>query len=307
MEHWQLKQMQGLPLEVKIEKTKLRIREWYEHWEGMVYVSFSGGKDSTVLLYLARQLYPDIIAVFIDTGLEYPEIKQFVKTIDNVKTIIPKMPFNNVIEKYGYPVISKEQSQFIQQYKNAKSEKTKHTRLYGNKWGMGKISEKWKFLLNAPFKISDRCCEIMKKRPVKQYEKETGLKPFIGTMASESSKRVQDYLKTGCNAFDVKRKISKPLGFWTEQDVLEYLDVFKLPYASVYGDITIKQKEDGSTSRKCSGVDRTGCVFCMYGIHLEKGVNRFQRMKESHPQLHGYCIDKLGCGEVLDYINVPYQ
>lgn len=122
----ELRLMQNYPLELKIMKTKLRIQEWVFHYglDG-VYVSFSGGKDSTVLLHIARELYPNIKALYIDTGLEYPEVKQFVKTWDNVDIIRPKMSFKQVIEKYGYPVISKEQSQYIYQYRNAKSEKNK--------------------------------------------------------------------------------------------------------------------------------------------------------------------------------------
>jgi 3'-phosphoadenosine 5'-phosphosulfate sulfotransferase (PAPS reductase)/FAD synthetase len=72
MERWELQQLQGLPLELKVLKSKQRIKEWYEHYNGDVYVSFSGGKDSTVLLRMVRELYPDVPAVFIDTGLEYP-------------------------------------------------------------------------------------------------------------------------------------------------------------------------------------------------------------------------------------------
>ena len=168
----ELRLMQNYPLELKIMKTKLRIQEWVSYYglEG-VYVSFSGGKDSTVLLHIARELYPNIKALYIDTGLEYPEVKQFVKTWDNVDIIRPKMSFKQVIEKYGYPVISKEQSQYIYQYRNAKSEKTKETRLNGNKWGRGKISNKWKYMLDAPFKISDQCCNVMKKNPAKENEK----------------------------------------------------------------------------------------------------------------------------------------
>lgn len=302
MEGWQLKQMQGLPLDVKIEKTKLRIREWCEHWDGQVYVSFSGGKDSTVLLHIARQEYPEIKAVFADTGLEYPEVRDFVKTIENVEWVKPKMNFKDVIEKYGYPVISKEQAQFIQQYRNAKSEKTKDTRLNGNKWGQGKISKKWLYLLDAPFKISEQCCNIMKKNPVKKFEKETGLQPMIGVMAQESSKRVQDYLKHGCNAFDAKRPVSRPIGFWTEQDILQYLKLYDIPYATIYGEIAERER-----ALYLTGCDRTGCMFCMFGCHLEKDPNRFQRMKETHPKLYEYCINKLGCGKVLDYIGVPYN
>lgn len=104
----QLKQLQTLPLNIKIRKTELRIREWYEHWEGDVYVSFSGGKDSTVLLDIVRRLYPDVPAVFSDTGLEYPEIKEFVKTFSNVIIVRPKHSFKEILTKYGYPIISKE-------------------------------------------------------------------------------------------------------------------------------------------------------------------------------------------------------
>jgi 3'-phosphoadenosine 5'-phosphosulfate sulfotransferase (PAPS reductase)/FAD synthetase len=94
--------------------TENRIRAWVdEYGEDGVYVSFSGGKDSTVLLNIARNLYPNIKAVFVDTGLEYPEIREFVKTFDNVDWLRPKMNFRQVIEKYGYPFISKEVSECV--------------------------------------------------------------------------------------------------------------------------------------------------------------------------------------------------
>ena len=109
-----LYQMQSLPLEAKIQMTKRRIQEWVdEYGEDGVYVSFSGGKDSTVLLDIARSIYPDMKAVFVDTGLEYPEIRQFVKTFENVDILKPKMNFKEVIEKYGYPLFSKEISECI--------------------------------------------------------------------------------------------------------------------------------------------------------------------------------------------------
>ena len=104
----QLRQLQALPLNIKIRKTEQRIREWYEHWEGNVYVSFSGGKDSTVLLDIVRHLYPKVPAVFSDTGLEYPEIKEFVKTFPNVIIVRPKHSFKEILTKYGYPIISKQ-------------------------------------------------------------------------------------------------------------------------------------------------------------------------------------------------------
>ena len=111
---WQLQSMQVAPLSVKISLTKQRIREWVNHWgEDHVYVSFSGGKDSTVLLRLAREEYPNMKAVFVDTGLEYPEIRKFVRTYDNVDWVRPKKTFKQVIEEYGYPMISKEVSECV--------------------------------------------------------------------------------------------------------------------------------------------------------------------------------------------------
>lgn len=110
----ELKKMQSLPLAVKIQKTQQRLKEWVDTFgvDG-VYISFSGGKDSTVLLHIARQMYPKIKAVFSDTGLEFPEVRKFVKTFDNVDWVKPKMAFKQVIEKYGYPFISKEVSECV--------------------------------------------------------------------------------------------------------------------------------------------------------------------------------------------------
>lgn len=285
--------MQEYPLEIKIEKTKVRIMEWHTYWGGSVYVSFSGGKDSTVLLDIARQVYPKIPAVFLDTGLEYPEIRQFVKTKDNVTWLRPKMSFKEVIEKYGYPVVSKEQAGWIKDYQIGGTEKRRNR--------INKVSKKWQYLKDAPFKISDECCNKIKIDPIKKYEKETGRKCILGNLASESNRRIRSYLKFGCNAFDLKRPISTPLGFWTDQDILRYLKEYGIPYSSVYGDIVEKDGEIFTTGEK-----RTGCMWCMFGSHLEKEPNRFQRMKISHPKQYDYCINKLGLGEVLDYIGVKY-
>ncbi len=111
--HEYLRQLQSLPLEAKINKTKTLIREWYEYYDGQVYVSFSGGKDSTVLLHIAREIYPDIKAMFCDTGLEFPQIRRFVNTFENVDILHPKLSFKQVIKRDGYPIISKEVAQCI--------------------------------------------------------------------------------------------------------------------------------------------------------------------------------------------------
>lgn len=297
MELWQLKQLQELPLEVKIEKSKQRIKEWYEYFNGDVYISFSGGKDSTVLLHLVRELYPNVEAVFCDTGLEYPEIKDFVKRTDNVTTIRPEIGFRQVIEKHGYPIFSKDIARVVYYARK------------GSNWAIHKLDglekdgktyseykqryKKYKYLLDAPFKISEKCCEEMKKKPFKKFEKETGKKPIIGTMASDGKQRQDSWVRTGCNAFNSVRQHSMPLSFWKESDVWDYLKTKNIPYSSIYD----------------MGYLRTGCIWCGFGCHIEKGLNRFQRMKQTHPKLHSYCMKDresggLGLKEVLDFINI---
>ena len=299
--------LQSLPLDIKIAKSKRRIQEWIDYYgEDKVYISFSGGKDSTVLLDLVRQVNSNIPAVFVDTGLEYPETKEFVKTIDNVIILRPKMSFKQVIEKYGYPVVSKEQANYLDDIRTS-TEKMRIRRLEGDEQGRFKLSKKWHYLIDAPFKVSHRCCNIMKKEPAKRYEHETGRVPFIGTLAEESALRQQSYLKTGCNAFDSKRPNSTPLGFWREQDILEYIYINKLPINKAYGEVVYAKNLLGDKMYSTTKCDRTGCIYCAFGVHLEKEPNRYQRLEITHPQLYNYCMDKLGFKEVCEYMNIPYK
>ncbi len=303
MDFEQLKNLRSLPLEVKVEHTKLYIYEWWAYWHGRVYVSFSGGKDSTVLLDIARQVNPDIPAMFVDTGLEYPEIREFVKTFDNVTWMKPKMNFKEVIKTYGYPVISKEQAQYIYTYRNTKSEKLRK-QLWEGVDGKFKISERWKHLVDAPFKISSNCCNIMKKVPAKKYNRATNRKAIIGSMGSESYARERQLIRhKGCNAYDMKQPRSTPLGFWTEQDILQYIQQNNLPYASVYGWL-VKTRGNDLTF---TGVDRTGCMFCMFGITRDGRPNRFQRMADTHPEQYKYCMETLNIAKVLTYLGVDYK
>ena len=106
--------------------------------------------------------------------------------------------------------------------------------------GKGKSAfnkDKWLTLAQLPFRISDRCCSVMKKSPLAIYQRRTKRYPILATMACESRMRQQAWIRTGCNAFEGNHISSKPMSFWTEQDVLQYIKTFRLSIAEVYGDI----------------------------------------------------------------------
>lgn len=395
-----LHQMQSLPLAAKIRMSEYRIREWVEHYgRDGVYIAYSGGKDSTVLLHMARGLYPGLPAVYVDTGLEYPEVKAFVKQQENVEILRPKKDFRQVIGQYGYPFIGKEVASCVygaRRYleKLERQERGDGKKEAANYSGMadllgidrrldreneayrglrqGKIpdmdgkapvrylilqgryphkengaatpeysrmynKERYRFFLEAPFEISDRCCSVMKKAPLSSYAKRTGRVPMTAQMASESRLRTTNWLKNGCNGFDMKSPVSNPMSFWTEQDVLEYIFLNKVPVASVYG----KVLAEGDRGRECgrqrdvsemgmfdagkplyttTGCSRTGCVFCGFGCHREKTPNRWETAEKfSRPEIIDYMLrgggfdgngiwkpDKRGLGFwfVIEWINV---
>lgn len=299
-----LKEMQSWDLSRKIQVSKARIIEFAEKFDNKIYVSFSGGKDSTVLLDLVRSVYPDTPAVFVDTGLEFPEIRQFALSRDNVIRLKPEMNFKEVIMNYGYPIISKQEAAKIRKLRHGKlSDKYRNYLLNGDERGrFGMLAKKWQPLVEAPFDVSEKCCDIMKKKPASSFEKKTGLKPITGVMACESRLRKEIWFKKGCNMYDAKKPKSNPLSFWLEKDVLEYLNKYNIEYCKIYGDIVRNENGEYQTT----GEHRTGCVFCGFGCHLEGTPNRFQKLKITHPNLWDYCMraNGLNMREVLKYIGV---
>lgn len=344
-----LRILQALPLDLKIAMTKQRIHQWIRHYgQDGVYLSWSGGKDSTVLRHIIMQDYPKVESVFVNTGLEYPEIQRFVKAAKDrgepVTILRPEMRFDEVIKKYGYPIIGKEVSNAIYEARRSIAKGNTNTvrvkRLNGelNITPDGKDRsqfnhEKYKPLLDVDFIISDRCCRVMKKTPAKRYAKMTDKKPITAQMACESRLRLNKWLQNGCNGFDMKAPISNPMSFWVEQDVLEYIKRFNVEIPSVYGEVTymdepgqIRLEEITGENIGCetlctTGCDRTGCIFCGFGAHLEKGESRFERLKRTHPRQYEYCIgggeyneegiwqpnkQGLGMGHVFDELNRIY-
>ena len=297
----ELYRLQALPLDEKIAIAQKAIREFVEHFgvDG-IYISFSGGKDSTVLIHLCRQLYPDLVGLYSDTGLEFPEIREFVQTFDNITIVTPKMHHREMLKKCGYPVVSKEQAEWIYRIRSGTSSGAIQKAFYGlNLDGTPtrfKLSEQWKYLLNAPFNIGSGCCKEMKLKPIAEYVKKTGRVPIMGTTASESALRAQKFLQYGFYNLEGKKAQCTPMSIWTDDDVWEYIHRFNLPYCKIYD----------------MGYDRTGCVFCMFGAHLDKEPNRFQKLQRTHPDLWRYCMKPyddggLGLREVLEFMGIPYE
>ena len=182
--------------------------------------------------------------------------------------------------------------------------------------------EKYKFFLDAPFEISNKCCSVMKKAPAKKYGKETGRVPILATMAEESRLRTQKWIQNGCNGFEMKSPVSTPMAFWTNNDVLQYIKENNIKICSVYGDIVPdyngEQFEgqldfcdfglaDDTRKLKTTGCDRTGCMFCMFGCVAEK-ESRLVRLKQTHPKQYDYIMRPkeqggLNYKAVIDWIN----
>ena len=278
----ELKKLQQLPLKNKIEKTRNYIISWYLQNQGKIYISFSGGKNSTVLLNLTRRIISEIPAVFVNTGQEFPQVLEFVENIENVIWLKPRMSFPEITEKYGFPVISKKISMGVSRYRNTKSEIQKKLRLYGGiNPSSGKkqhptISKKWHFLVDAPFKISERCCEILKLQPLKKYEKETGKKPILG-MAEESNYRKLSIIRNG-----ISDKKCQPLTFWSEKDIWDYIEKYKIPYSKIYD----------------LGEKKTGCVGCLCGKEIR---GRFLRLKKTSLEQYKL-LSLLGYEKILDFL-----
>lgn len=330
----ELKMLQALPLDIKIEKTRLRIREWVDEFgEDGVYASFSGGKDSTVLLDIVRKDYPNIEAVFVNTGLEYPSVRKFALSKENVTELRPTMNFRDVIIKYGYPIIGK---QFCKKLSEARRGSNIALKNFTGEMKGGLYDySRYSYVLNSPFNVSHKCCDVIKKQPISKIK---GF-PIIGSMAEEGVNRLKSWLQNGCNAFESENPKSNPMSFWTEQDILAYIHTYNLDIADAYGQVVRDWKKDGLTegqielfekydeiiptyklpSRhyKTTGCKRTGCIFCGFGITQDK--QRFARLSEQEPKLCDYVMrggefnesgmwqpskDGLGYWFVLKWLNV---
>ena len=282
-----LQSLRDMSLESKIIQSKFLIRQAVaEFGLEKVYISYSGGKDSTVLSHIAKSMFPNILHIFANTTNEYPETLEHIKwekeeNGTNIITVIPKdahgevWTFKKVVERYGYPMFSKRVSNAIRTYQHALSVTTKqHSLDY-----IERNFKKYSSYKDLP--ISDKCCDKLKKEPLRRKAKELGMKcAILGILASESYQREKDWLEYGCNVF-YKRgdNQSRPLSFWTDDNILEYIKKYNVKIPSLY--------EKGYT--------RNGCMYCGFGVHMEsEGCNRYQRLKETHTKQYHYFIENFG-------------
>lgn len=263
-----LRERQAWTLPQKIDHS-LGVIEAFASWfEGNVYVSFSGGKDSVVMLSLVEMILPQVQCVFVMTGCESPSVCRFVREQQqhhNIEIIRPEKTLRQVFAEYGFPLVSKRTAHDIECVRRNPYCKSSRNKLWlGNPHH---IPERWMYLLNEPYQVSARCCFWLKHQPAYEYHKRTGLNPYIGLLASESYQRTLGYIQQGgCNVFEVSGKNhprSLPLAIWTDDDVWAYIRDRRLSLPDIYE----------------QGAIRTGCMGCGFGAHLNtSGIDTMQRL-----------------------------
>lgn len=280
MDSKELKARQQWSLMQKIDHSLGVIDQFVSRLDGKVYLSFSGGKDSTVLMYLCEMIKPNIQCVFVNTGCEHPSVVQFVRKMKdaghNITSIRPKMSPREVWAKYGFPLVSKNVADMVASVRRNPT-CAKSIRHMGD-WRDNKyvIPLRWRYLIEEPYDTSNACCIKLKKSPSREFEKETGLKPILGTMASESLMRAYDYISRGggCNLFSRDHTSSMPLAIWLDDDIWGFIKDRNIEIADVY----------------YKGATRTGCVACGFGANI-KNDPRFRMLYESHPKYYNMVMN----------------
>lgn len=279
-----LRQRQSLPLAQKIAKSIRTIEDYYDMYDGDIYIS-KGGVDSNIVEWLMKQSrYKDVECVCVASVEPVENIKHNFELGNTLlKSNITK---KKVIEDWGYPVISKVVAMSISRYGRTKFDWVKDRRLNGymgrngKKVTEGMIPNKYKELIYAPFELSEACCNKTKKKPLRTYEVISKKHPITGEMAEESKGRRDNYLKHGCIMHDKKKVKCTPIGFWTTQDVMQCIYENDIEIPSIYGKVL--KLEDGTF--KFSGEQRTGCEICAFGIMFD--TERFVRLEQRKPFIY---------------------
>lgn len=281
----------------KIEAARSIIRDAYVKNGGKLFISFSGGKDSTVLRHIVLSMYPELKSVFSNTTNELAEIVRYVKQFEGVITVVPTISFTEVITRYGFPLISKEVSQKISELKHTQSKTLRYGRLDGDAKGNGKLPDKWRYVAEQAFDVTHKCCKILKKDPLEKWAKAHRLKPIIALMADESKLRQQLALYG-----DNDKKIYPLLRTgWCEADIWAYAEFYGIRFAECYYDRIV----DGVL---VEALERSGCEYCGFGNTLEK-KDRFERSMIVSPKRYEKIMSIQNNGvtfkEAIDIVKEP--
>lgn len=283
----ELRRLQKQPYAWKVQHALDVIREFVEHeGENHVYVSFSGGKDSLVLLHLVRSIYPNVPAVFANTGIEFPEQVKFVRGFQNVTEVHPIKHFPRILKEDGIVYPSKEVAMYVRDAKKGcryALNGFKGLDLKGNENRYKARFKRWSYLVDCGVKISPDCCEMMKERPLRDYEKQNAKSPIIGTRAEESFRRAVGWMKSGCNSFNGKLYKSTPLSLWVLSDILRYISDNGIKMSPMYTD---------------GGMKRTGCMFCPVPI-AHGDVKNIEYARTHHPKMYETMMVRHGLLEML--------
>ena len=267
-------------LEIKIANACHRIEELYFETKGNCIVSFSGGKDSTVILALIKQSidvgvlpYEGIKAIFVNTGIELNATVDFVKWCKNswyknIEIIRPEKPFKWVLDNYGKPLKSKMKSEFIGRFQNGnRSDTTLNYLVYGEsptgkKYAKTKLADKDMHMLHKEFdiKASAKCCDILKKNSFKKYVKENEiLGEIVGIRVAEGGarslaheKRIKNNEKP-CTVVKGNIIYKQPIYDWTDEDVDLFIEKYNVPLSRAYTEY---------------GMERTGCMGCPFARNI---------------------------------------
>ena len=333
--HNEMVALQSLPYEVKVGKAKQRIREFIQGCDNLGYNTHVsvGGLDSITLLCLIRSMHIDIPAVSVSV-LEDKSIIRVHKAL-GVEMLKPLKAKHEILQEEGFPVISKKIATKIMalQEPSEQNATIRHAIITGECGEKGhfatnsamQLPKRWLELFGGyenenegthykvpPFKVSSRCCEIMKEKPCDIWAKEHNSKPFLGLMASEGGRRQEALEEHGCNYFGKTTIRSAPFAPFLRNDLLQLALDLDVPVPEIYG--TIERDLDGNLYT--TGAQRTGCEMCGFGIHMEKRPHRFDKLYDRNPKAWDYwmnkvCTDengnKYGWGLVLDYIGVDWR
>ena len=256
----------------RVEKIKSVISTY---GETNFYLSFSGGKDSTVLSWLIDYAIPGnkIKRVYVDTGLELNMIKDFVKKKqkedERIIIIQPSKNVKKTLEEKGYPFKSKAHSDFVHRFQTRG--KLKSVKQYLGERPDGK--EPWSSFKSCPailkyqfeegvnIKISDSCCKEMKEEPINNWAKENNISySIVGIMASEGGRRTGAkclaFRSGKLKAFQPLAPITKDFEDWLiKEKSIEICPIYYHPY----------------------NFTRTGCKGCPFAINLQEELDVLEK------------------------------